>query len=173
MGKDKIWTEEDTISLKRLIQEGCTTKMIATILGKSESCITQHKRKYGLHCRRYSSWSSKEEEKLRKLYYEGYSDKQIAQILNKSVSVIKEHRKNMALTDMNAWGLDWEEKYIQKYFINQLLSCESMNQAVFKTGIASQTITTKIEQFVKSNIITKDIYKELQNKLYKRRIRFD
>lgn len=173
MGKGRTWTEADTISLKRLIEQGYNTKMIAKLIGKSESCVTQHKRKYGLHCRRYKSWSSKEEQQLRKLYYEGYSDKQIGQILNKSVPVVKQYRNNLGLTDMNSWTLDWEEKYIQKYFIDQLLSSENMNRAVLKTGISEKAITTKIEQFFKSNIISKNIYKELQNKLYKRRIRFD
>lgn len=173
MRKFKEWSEADTITLDKMIKEGYGNKIIAQTLARQESYISAKRKELGYKIKYVNYWSEEDTNQLRKLYYEGYSDEKIAELLNRSAKVIKQYRNKKGLADMSSATVDWEEKYIQKYFINQLLSCESMAQAVFKTGITREIINRKIKQFFKSNIISKNIYKELQNKLYKRRIRFD
>ncbi|WP_317312511.1 hypothetical protein [Clostridium thermobutyricum] len=169
MRKFKEWTEADTIALDRLMKQGCSNKMIAKMLGRSESYIYQKKRELGFERLNSNKWTHKDEEELRKLYYAGYTDEEIGDKLNRAVSTIYSHRIELGYNDLK--NIDWDEKYIQQYMIKQLKSAKSMDDAINKTGLSYQTIQHKLRDYFVGKIVSKELYEELKTKFGRRVVR--
>ncbi len=171
MSNTKEWTEADTITLDRLIKQDCSNKMIAKILGRSESYISQKKKKFGFPITKPKRWTDEEIDQLRRLYFKGFSDEEIAEKLNRSVDTIRVHRTENGINELK--DLDWDKKFIQDYFINQLLSCKSIDEAVSKTGVKDYIIKKRINEYFKKNILSKEVFNKVSTIINRRIVKLE
>ncbi|ENZ01677.1 hypothetical protein [Clostridium thermobutyricum] len=158
----KTWTEADTITLDRMIKEGCSNKMIAKYLARPESYISAKKKTLGYNIKSIKHWTKEEDKELRYLYYAGATDEELAIKFNRTPHQIYQHRYKKGYVELIRY--DWDKKFLQEYFINQLKSSKNLTEAMTKTKLSYDTIKKYLRIFLKKKIISKKLYDDLSNK---------
>lgn len=163
MRKFKEWTEADTITLDRLMKQRCSNKMIAKMLGRSESYISLKKKELGYKIKPSKHWTKEEIRFLKCKLEEGEIIENITEDLHRPILGVKAKVKELGL---NRVSISWEEKYLCNYFISLLKKSRSLSEAIDLCGLTRKTIFYRLKYCKdEKKIISQNEYDFLLNKL--------